>query len=95
MVVSSELISDLGRKTELEMYLHLDSLQEYWIASASEPIVTQYVRQGDEWIVRPQKGRDAVLHCETLDLEISLEAIYVLVEPGEDARDPESSASET
>jgi len=93
--VSSELTSDLGRKTELEMYLHLDSLQEYWITSPSGPIVTQYVRKGDEWIVCSQKGRDAVLHCEPLDLEISLEAIYVLVEPGEDAHASVSSASET
>ena len=76
------------------MYLHLDSLQVYWIASPSEPIVTPYVRKGDEWIVCSQKGRDATLHCEPLDLEISLEAIYALVGPGEDA-EPESSVGDS
>jgi Uma2 family endonuclease len=93
--VSSESTADRDHQAKLEAYLNLDSLQEYWIASQSEPIVTQYVRQGNEWIVRPIKGRDATLHSEALTLEISLEAIYALVGPGEDAPESESSANDT
>jgi hypothetical protein len=52
------------------------------------------VRRGDEWIVRSRKNRDATLHSEDLDLEVSLEAIYALVGPGEDA-EPESSVGDS
>lgn len=78
--VTSESTSDRDHQAKLEAYLNLDSLQEYWIASPSRPIITQYVRRGDEWIVRSQKGRGAALRCEALDLELSLEAIYALVD---------------
>lgn len=82
--VTSESTADRDHQAKLEAYLTLDSLQEYWIASQSAPIVTQYVRKGDEWIVRSRKGRDATLHCEALDLAVSLEAIYALVNPEAD-----------
>jgi len=93
--VTSESTSDRDHQDKLEAYLNLDSLQEYWIASPSEPIVTQYVRRGDEWIVRSLKGHDATLRCEALDLEISLEAIYALVETEKQDAESESSANET
>ncbi len=86
--VTSESTSDRDHQAKLEAYLNLDSLQEYWIASPAQPIITQYVRQGDEWIVRSLKGRDAALRCEALNLELSLEAIYALVDT-EDTTDNE------
>jgi Uma2 family endonuclease len=92
--VTSESTSDRDHQAKLDAYLNLDSLQEYWIASPSTPIITQYVRRGDEWIVRSRKGRDATLPCEALDLKISLDAIYALVETEEDAPDPESSPND-
>ena len=93
--VTSETTADRDHQTKLEAYLNLESLQEYWIASQSESIVTQYVRRGDAWIVRSLKGRDAMLRCETLDLEISLEAIYALVETETQDADPESLANDS
>jgi Uma2 family endonuclease len=81
--VTSESTADRDHQAKLEAYLNLDSLQEYWIASPSQPIVTQYVRQGDEWIVHSVKGRDATLQSEALDLQVSLDAIYALVETEE------------
>jgi len=95
MEVTSASTSDHDHQAKLEAYLKIDSLQEYWIASQSKPIVTQYVRQGDEWIGRSVKGRDAALHCETLDLEVALEAIYALVDTEEEDSDPEPSESES
>jgi Uma2 family endonuclease len=92
--VPSESTADRDHQAKLEAYLNLNSLQEYWIASQSGPIVTPYVRRGDEWIVRSVEGRNATLRCEALDLEGSLDAIYALVEMEADAPEPESSAND-
>jgi Uma2 family endonuclease len=91
--VTSESTSDRDHQAKLEAYLNLDSLQEYWIASPTQPIVTQYVRQEDEWIVHSRKGRDAALRCEALDLELSLEAIYALVDT-ENATDDTAASND-
>ena len=91
--VTSESTSDRDHQDKLEAYLNLDSLQEYWIASPSTPIVTQYVRRGDEWVVRSVSGRDAVLHCESLDVDLPLDAVYDLVETERKAADPDDAAA--
>lgn len=81
--VTSDSTSDRDHQAKLEAYPNLDSLQEYWIASPSQVLLTQYVRRGDEWIVRSIKDRDAVIHCQALDVEISMDDIYALVETEE------------
>lgn len=43
-------------------------------------LLTQYVRRGDEWIVRSVRDRGTVLHSHALDIAIPMEAIYALVE---------------
>ena len=91
--VTSESTSDCDHQAKLEAYLNLDSLREYWIASPSTPIITQYVRRGDEWIVRSITGRDAVLRSEALDLDLALDAIYDLVETAPEAADPDDPAA--
>jgi len=63
-----------------------------WIASPATPIITQYVRRGDEWIVRSITGRDAILHSEALDLDLALENVYDLVETEPEA-EPEATES--
>ncbi|MFB6247428.1 MAG: hypothetical protein ABEL97_02535 [Salinibacter sp.] len=68
------------RRLSVEEYLNLDSLREYWIASPSRALVTQYVRRGDEWVVRSVADRDARLRCDALDVELPLDAIYALVD---------------
>jgi Uma2 family endonuclease len=78
--VTSSSTADRDHQDKLGAYLQLDSLQEYWIASPSRVLVTQYVRQGDEWIVRSVRDREAVLQCEALDIELSLSDIYALVD---------------
>jgi Uma2 family endonuclease len=78
--VTSESTADRDHQEKLQAYLNLDSLREYWIASPSRALITQYVRRDDEWIVRSVTGRDATLRGEALDLELSLEAIYALVD---------------
>ncbi|MEF8940475.1 MAG: Uma2 family endonuclease [Salinivenus sp.] len=78
--VTSDSTSDRDHQEKLEAYLNLDSLREYWIASPSRALVTQYVRRGDEWVVRSVADRDARLRCDALDVELPLDAIYALVD---------------
>ena len=91
--VTSESTSDRDHQAKLEAYLNLDFLREYWIASPSTPIITQYVRRGDEWIVRSITGRDAVLHSEALDLNLPLETVYDLVETEQEPAEPDDPAA--
>lgn len=88
--VTSSSTSDRDHQAKLDAYLRLDSLQEYWIASPSKALITKYVRQGGDWVVRSVRDRDATLHSESLDLKLSMDAIYALVET-EDA-EPEADA---
>jgi len=88
--VTSESTADRDHQEKLEAYLNLDSLQEYWIAAPSRTLVTQYVRRDDEWVVRSVTGRDATLRSDALDLELSLEVIYALV----DTDDPPAETDE-
>jgi len=78
--VTSESTADRDHQEKLEAYLNLDSLQEYWIAAPDRALVTQYVRRDDEWIVRSVTGRDGTLRCDALDLDLSLGAVYDLVD---------------
>lgn len=92
--VTSESTTDRDHQDKLDAYLQLDSLQEYWIASPSRVLITQYVRQGDDWIVRSVRNRDATLRCEALDVSLSLDDIYALVELEEESP-PSERADET
>ncbi|MFB6097616.1 MAG: Uma2 family endonuclease [Salinibacter sp.] len=87
--VTSPSTTDRDHQDKLDAYLQLDSLQEYWIASPSRVLITQYVRQGDDWIVRSVRDRDAALRCEALDVALSLDDIYALVEVEEDSSSDE------
>jgi Uma2 family endonuclease len=87
--VTSESTADRDHQEKLEAYLNLESLREYWIASPSRPLVTQYVRRGDEWVVRSVADRDAPLRCDALDVELSMDAIYALVDTDDASADPD------
>jgi Uma2 family endonuclease len=78
--VTSESTADRDHQEKLEAYLNLDSLREYWIGSPSRALITQYARRGDERVVRSVADRDAPLRCDALDVELSMDAIYALVD---------------
>ncbi|PSQ97483.1 MAG: hypothetical protein BRD55_02565 [Bacteroidetes bacterium SW_9_63_38] len=92
---TSESTTDRDHQDKLEAYLNLDSLQEYWIVSPSTPIITQYVRREDEWIVRSVAGRDVVLHRESLDLDLALNAVCDLVETAPDTSKLDSTSNDS
>jgi Uma2 family endonuclease len=89
--VTSPSTTDRDHQDKLDAYLQLDSLQEYWIASPSKVLITQYVRKNDEWIVRSVRDREAVLRCEALDIELAMDDIYALVETEETEEAPAPS----
>lgn len=65
---------------KLESYMGVGSLREYWIVEPTEAQIIQYIRRGDDWIVRPVTGLEATLHCEAFDINLDLSDIYVLIE---------------
>lgn len=93
--VTSATTARRDYETKLDAYLQLEPLREYWIVDAERPFIVQYMRRGEDWIVRPVRGLDATLHSEHLDVELALEAIYALVEfpDEEDAEEGEEGAA--
>ena len=92
--VTSESTSDRDHEDKLDAYLQLDSLQEYWIASPSRVLLTQYVRRGDEWIVRLVRGRGSTVHSDALEVDVPTESMYALVETEEDEDAGETPAED-
>ena len=78
--VTSASTADRDHQDKLDAYLQIDSLREYWIASPSRILITQYVRQDDKWVVRSVRNREAVLRCEALGIELDMDDIYALVD---------------
>jgi len=94
--VSSESTRDRDHSSKLDAYLDIESLQEYWMVEAREPLVVQYVRRGEEWVVRTTRDLDAMLKCEAFGLEISLSDVYALVDFADEAENaPTASGTES
>ncbi len=64
---------------KLLAYTQLPSLQEYWIVSSSQPLVMQYVRRDDMWVLQGIMGLDAAITSSHFELEIAMQHIYALV----------------
>lgn len=94
--VLSESTRDRDHSSKLDAYLDIESLQEYWMVEAREPLVVQYVRRGEEWVVRTTRDLDAMLKCEAFGLEISLSDVYALVDFADEAENaPTASRTES
>jgi len=55
----------------------------------------QYVRRGEEWVVRTTTDLDAKLKCEAFELEISLSDVYALVDFDDAENEPNASEAES
>jgi len=94
--VLSESTRDRDHSSKLDAYLDIESLQEYWMVESREPLVVQYVRRGEEWVVRTTRDLDAMLKCEAFGLEISLSDVYALVDFADEAENaPTASGTES
>lgn len=78
--VTSDSTRHLDVTTKLESYIGIESLKEYWIVEPTEARVIQYVRRGDEWIVRPVTGLESTLRCDAFGIDLDLSDLYVLVD---------------
>jgi Uma2 family endonuclease len=78
--VASPSTAERDRTWKLERYLQLESLHEYWILQTDRAArLQQYVRSGDDWMLRTLSGEEAVLRCETFDLDVPMSELYRLV----------------
>ncbi len=94
--VLSASTRDRDHSSKLDAYLDIESLQEYWMVESREPLVIQYVRRGEEWVVRTTTDLDARLQCEAFGLEISLSDVYALVDFADEAEnEPDASEAES
>jgi Uma2 family endonuclease len=57
-------------------YQALRSLQEYLLIAQDEPQVTQYIRQGDFWVVKDYTDLTDTLELPSMQGALSLAAIY-------------------
>jgi Uma2 family endonuclease len=65
---------DRGKK--LRWYQSLDSLSELLLIPQDVPVIEQYVRQGDIWLLRTAEGLEAVLPLPSIQAELALAEVY-------------------
>ncbi|MGI9055881.1 MAG: Uma2 family endonuclease [Pyrinomonadaceae bacterium] len=82
------LVEVLSRSTEeydkndkFLTYQKIESFQEYVLISQNQPAIQQYIRQANgEWKYKATIGLESKVLFESVNMEISLEDIYDLVE---------------
>jgi Uma2 family endonuclease len=69
------------RTEKFRHYLQLDSLQEYVLVSQISPRIETYFRQaGGNWLFSPASGLQSSAQLRSIDLALSLTAVYAGVE---------------
>jgi Uma2 family endonuclease len=63
-----------GRK--FRWYQGLDSLSELVLVSQDQPVMEQYVRQGESWLFRAAEGLESVLTLPSIQAELALVDVY-------------------
>mgnify|MGYP000979720258 CR=1 FL=1 len=74
--VLSSTTEAADKKEKRIAYQALKSLQEYLLIAQDEPHVTQYVRQGDFWVVKDYSDLTDVLELSSVSGSLSLADIY-------------------
>ena len=64
---------------KLSAYIELDSLQEYWIAQPDRVLLTQYVRDEENWLLYMYTQLEATLHSPLFGIDVPLNDLYALV----------------
>jgi len=60
-------------------FRQIDSLREYYLVSQDEPLIEQYVHQGDSWLLSEVSGLDAILRLGAINCALPLKAVYARV----------------
>lgn len=86
--VVSDSTAEMDRRTKLEAYTQIESLQAYWIVEQDEPLITHYERRGDTWTVHFTRGLEATLHSAAFDLAVPMADLYDQVPLEPEAEEP-------
>lgn len=75
--VLSKSTRDYDRGAKFELYKGIDTLREYVLVESEAPRVECYRRGiGNQWIIEPYDGLDAVARLESLGYDLPLRQIY-------------------
>ncbi len=75
--VLSEYTERWDRSGKFAQYRRVESLREYVLVSQNELLIEWFTRrENGDWIYRDATGPEAICHLESLDLKLSLAAIY-------------------
>ena len=81
--VLSESTGEQDRGDKLVAYMRMASLQEYWLVEPDRPLVLQYLRRAEEWVLHAVLGLESTVQSEHFGIEIPMRDIYMLVLPEE------------
>ena len=73
--VLSEATARIDRREKLYAYTTIPSLRDYLLVAQDHRQVDHYRREGDDW--RHEVHTEGVVHLDCLDLDVTLDAIYV------------------
>ena len=74
--VLSSTTEEVDKKEKRIAYQALKSLREYLLIAQKEILITQYVRQGDFWVVKDYSDLAAVIELPSINGALSLAAVY-------------------
>jgi Uma2 family endonuclease len=74
--VLSSTTEEADKKEKRIAYQALKSLQEYLLIAQDTPLITQYVRQGDFWVVKDYSDLADVIALPSINGTLSLAAVY-------------------
>ncbi len=79
--VLSDSTTKYDKNEKFLTYQNIESFQEYALISQHKPIVQRYVKQKNgDWVIKATIGLKSKVYFESVDLELSLEDMYDLVE---------------
>ncbi|MGI9035513.1 MAG: Uma2 family endonuclease [Pyrinomonadaceae bacterium] len=79
--VLSKSTDEYDKNDKFLIYRNIPSFQEYVLISQNRPAVQQFNRQADgKWLHQATIGLNSKVYFESVDMELSLEDIYDLVE---------------
>lgn len=78
--ILSPSTESFDRRKKFTFYKSIASFTEYLLIATDQPSITQYVKSGDEWILREAEGLNVVLPSPTFGVEIELAQIYLDVD---------------
>ena len=78
--VLSEWTEEADRSVKKVAYQALESLQEYLLVSQEEPHVTQFIRQGDNWLRKDFGDLTAIVDLPSIGCQLALSDVYEGVE---------------